>query len=707
MYAVSRAFLEAMKRPVQHSRVRGTIKASAWNYLFTEANIQKGAFSLTNQCSDDDNVQIGTVYVGELSATFVNMAMQRYSLQDAVITPIYSLLTDNGWEDVPLGVFRINEANWTQWGVEIVAYDNMARFDKSLHIASTSGTLYDFMMLACRACGVECGMTEDEVSMLPNGDIVLATFPENDIETYRDLISWCAQTAGCFATMDRYGKLVFRRYGLDPVDEIDTYNRLTGAKFSDFETRYTGMSCVNIEEKTTTYYTYGYDDALTYNLGSNPLLQFGTEEVIQANRMAVLEALRVIEYVPCEVSMIGTPAYDLGDIIRFKDGIADGDRISCITKFEWTLNGEYHVTCVGQNPALASARSKTDKNISGLMSQTDEDAMKYYNYQNAAELEIRDGNSKEVIFFRYIATKATHIDFHAEIKFQIDTTEDESEDAYTENDAVVKVTYFVDDEEIMDYYPADTYQDGVYLMHLLRTWYSSSGLYTKFSVKIEMEGATMFIDRGDCHAYIAGQGLVGEEGWDGNVHIDQDFLRYNFRRAIKEMEGTAAGSTIIPTEGNMNQQFSRVNFRSMLKGISDSISSSALHRYSVPYNENDMTYDNATIDGNNWVVYDQSTNGIVTSPNREAQSILWATSACSSGVYFSASFDGGESWWAYNNGWSEMDTTQEIYGMSADTMASITSAQWADKLDGTIMIRAILVADATLTDIQIYTEVLV
>jgi hypothetical protein len=40
-------------------------------------------------------------------------------------------------------------------------------------------------------------------------------------------------------------------------------------------------------------------------------------------------------------------------------------------------------------------------------------------------------------------------------------------------------------------------------------------------------------------------------------------------------------------------------------------------------------------------------------------------------------------------------------------MASITSAQWANKLDGTIMIRAILVADATLTDIQIYTEVLV
>ena len=40
MYAVSDAFLEAMKKPVQHSRLRGNIKASAWNYYFTEENIQ-------------------------------------------------------------------------------------------------------------------------------------------------------------------------------------------------------------------------------------------------------------------------------------------------------------------------------------------------------------------------------------------------------------------------------------------------------------------------------------------------------------------------------------------------------------------------------------------------------------------------------------------------------------------------------------------
>jgi hypothetical protein len=38
-------------------------------------------------------------------------------------------------------------------------------------------------------------------------------------------------------------------------------------------------------------------------------------------------------------------------------------------------------------------------------------------------------------------------------------------------------------------------------------------------------------------------------------------------------------------------------------------------------------------------------------------------------------------------------------------MRSITTEQWAEKLNGTVMIQAILVTNATLTDIQIYTEV--
>lgn len=707
MYAVSDAFLEAMKKPVQHSQLRGNIKASAWNYYFTEENIQKGSFNLTNQCSGNDNVEIGTVYVGELTATFINLGMQRYSLKDGIITPTYYLKTDDGYEPVPLGVYRINEANWTAWGVEITAYDNMVLFDKRLTMNSSSGRLYDFLSLACKSCGVQLGMTEAEVNALPNGMNTLAVYPENDIETYRDLVSWCAQTAGAYATMDREGKLVLRKYGVDPVDTIDNYNRLTGAKFSDFETRYTGMSCVNIAEKTTTYYSVGYDDGLTYNLGSNPLLQFGTEEVILANRMAVLNALAVIKYVPCEVTMIGTPAYDVGDILVFSDGIADGEKISCITKFDWTYGGGYSITCVGQNPALASARSKTDKDISGLMSESDEDSMKYYNYLNAAELTITDGSWKNVIVFNYITTKATHIDFHAEIKFTMDTTEIEDEDEYTENDGIVKVTYYIDDEEVTDYHPMDTYTDGVYLLHLLKTWYSSGNLLTTFTVRIELEGGTMFIEQGDCRAYIAGQGLVGEDGWDGSVRVDQNVVRRDFGTIIKDFEEAVESSNTTPEEGGMNQQVTKTNFmRTMLKQFSESISGSALHRFSVPYNATQMDTSGISNDGSVWFNTDASIDGTVTTPDCAVSSIIRISSYHqdnSGDVTYLVSFDSGATWYSYSGGFVVYTSG---YGMTEGVMVAITQAEWATMItNGSIMVRAILRSNATLADIQIYTEV--
>jgi len=411
MYQVSEAFREAMKCPVQHFRLRGKLIINNTILDFTEDNIEKNTFSISNQCSGNENVEIGTVYSAELSLTFVRLDLPRYSLKDAQIIPNLELLTSDGYEAVPLGVFSVGTANWTTWGIEIVAYDNMSRFDKKATLNNTDGRVYDFLRLACSICKVELGMTEEEIRSLPNGKALLSLYPDNDIETWRDLISWCAQTTGTFATIDRAGRLVLRSYGMMPVDEIDDYHRFTGAKFSDFETRYTGMSFVNIERQTTTYYALPTDNGLTYNCGQNPLLQYGLESVLEEQRMAVLNAISVIDYVPMEVSMIGSPAYDLGDVIVFQNGAADSEKLSCITKYDWTYGGTYTVTGVGQNPALISARSKVDKDISGLLQQMTEDRSTFYIYSflNAQEFEIQRETIVADIHFATVDN--TRIDF--------------------------------------------------------------------------------------------------------------------------------------------------------------------------------------------------------------------------------------------------------------------------------------------------------
>ena len=218
MYNVSDAYKVAMKRPVQQGRVRGTLQTGLSLYDFDENNIGKGTLSLTNQCSGNDNVEIGTVYTAELSMTLIGMDIERYSLQESVLTPRHELRTDNGYEPIPLGVFTIKEADWTMEGAEIKAYDNMVKLEKSCNFKTSQGRIFDFLTMTANVCHIELAQTQAEIETLPNGDKDLTFFVENDIETWRDVVSWCAQTTGCFAFMNREGKLQLKPY-ISPSNE--------------------------------------------------------------------------------------------------------------------------------------------------------------------------------------------------------------------------------------------------------------------------------------------------------------------------------------------------------------------------------------------------------------------------------------------------------------------------------------------------------
>ena len=367
MYPVSHRFAEAMKRPVQRHRIKGMVNGIA----FTERNILSGSFTITGQCSDTSNVQIGQVYTNELKITLLkDLNLSRYTIKDSEIIPYFGLRLDNGnYEYIPLGIFTISKASWAASGVEITAYDNMSKLDRSFSSTSLSGTPYELLSLACVSCGLELGMQPREFNSLANGRRTLTLYEDNDIGTWRDCVSWIAQSCGCNVFAGRDGKIFLRAYGRNAIDSIDTAHRLTGSTFDDYETRYTGISVVDITDKQTVYFSEAVDDGLTYNLGSNPFLQSDDDALVETMCREILSALGQIRYVPFKADMIGNPAYDLMDVLRFEGGFADGDKISCITKYSFRYNDKYSVSGVGTDPSLVSAKSKSDKEIAGLMEQ--------------------------------------------------------------------------------------------------------------------------------------------------------------------------------------------------------------------------------------------------------------------------------------------------------------------------------------------------
>lgn len=693
MYEVSDAYKKSMKEPVQRFRIGGTVATAP----FTDINVLKGSFSITNQCSDDTEMKIGQVYVGELNATFVNLPIERYAYQNKLIKPTFGRMVQSGeYEDIPLGVFKISEANWTSSGVVVKAYDYMAELDDACNIDSANGTPYELALMACKACKVELGTTKDEFRKFANGNENLSMLTENDIETWRDFISWVAQTCACFVTADRAGKIVFRDYQKTTVDTIDSKHRFTGASFSDFETRYTGLSVVNIGDKTTQYYGMETDDALTYNLGSNPFLQFGVDDAKEEMRRAVLHSLQNICYVPFKMQMIGDPVYDLGDVLTVSEGIADGSKLHCITKYTFTYNGAYEVQGVGKNPAIANAKSKTDKNIAGLMNQTEDDLIHFTVFTNTGIIEVGDKSNQSIFDMRFITTKTTHVAIDMEILLTVDTTETGEDFNWIENDAVARVRYYIDGEELPLRIPVETWQDGQHILSLRYDLQAVEAAIHTWDVWIEMNGGSISIEPYAIHAVAMGQGLAAESEWDGTIKASDDVDRFDFGGLFRQIEDAGRIANNTPAQSSASDQISRLDFLVMFRGISDGHSATGNVMTFTPYVNSsrivtDAEFDNIT----GWHGAGNikaGTNKIVTTCDIDG--VTGFEVASQNAVYY-VSFDSGATW----QGWTTEGWVDNVTMIKKD-LEAVPSSAWTQH--NKVRIRALLEDGASLYTIYAY-----
>lgn len=514
MYPVSKAFLDAVSENTRSSFWSGYIRtATGMEYPFTNQQIVKGSGSINHQCCGSNEIELGTVYAAELCISLF-LDINRYTLKDGEITLFYHLgLADGSFEELPMGIYDIAEANRTVRCLELKAYDHMVRFEKDYKNLVTSGTAYELLQLACTQCGVELGPTKEEIESWPNGNIILGIYSENDMETWRDLIHYLAQVLGRFATIDRSGKLDFRTYGNEPVWKIPDKHRFTSS-FSDFITRYTAVSSTNLRTKEAEYYAVEPDDGLTMNLSDNPLLQFGLKETREMLLRNILDSLEKIAYVPFDATTIGNPALDLGDILTFTGAHADESKVTCLTGYTVRINGKQSLTCVGKNPLLSRSKSKNDKNLSGLLNQIEAGKISVYTFTNAKRYQITNVET-EIINIEFAAMEATDAEFHASMILEIPAQED---GGYTE----LELTYVVNGNVINTYYPKETLCEG---SHTWTLYYPFSELkensYNTFQVRMKALKGSAVIESMQIISTISGQGLSsGALSWDGRIKVE-------------------------------------------------------------------------------------------------------------------------------------------------------------------------------------------
>lgn len=519
MYSVSDKYKLDMKEPVARFSIRGTIGSKA----FTEDNIAGGSFSIANQCVDNDEILLGSVYIGELQATFQNVSINRYEWVGKVITVYHTRYFADDEEEpyseeIPLGVFTIAEATISNDGVSVIAYDNMAKLDKTAQFNVTSGSAYGILSNICTQCGVTFAMTQEEVEALPNGTEIFGLWADNNIQTFRDMMSWIAQALASIVLVNRQGGIYLKTYDMDVVDEIGAENRFLNAQFSDYESRYSGISVVDIEKNTTNYYGTEQDIYLTYNLGANPFLQFGVASTKERMARAILDSLAATAYVPFNVQMLGDPAYDLGDVITLSGGLGDGTKMFVIQRYSYKPHGAYEAEGVGKNPDLANAKSKVDKEIAGLLNNTNQNQIQYYFYTNSDIIRVKNTKTKTLLDIRFASLKATIVMFHAEVLLEADTT----------NTVIGKVNYYINNVKVQTREPIETWIDGRHILHLLYHINIDDAVLTRFVVTLTAQGGTIEVPVNGVEAVIYGQGLAATESWDGLIDIEEQIPEVDF-----------------------------------------------------------------------------------------------------------------------------------------------------------------------------------
>lgn len=563
MYPVSNRYKSKMLDQVQTHVLNGTIHH---DFAFSDDDVIGVNYS--NQCSDK-KVALGSVNIGVLKFTFLKDILNRGDYYDKEITLTDSLLIgydendDPIWEAVPIGKFWVGDAVHTGPDmVDITAYDCLYKLDKNLEIEQTSGYLYDFCKAIEHDTGATFGMTQEEVEALPNSSVIIGPYPDNDMQTYRDLLSKLAVMAGGFAYADRDGTWKIKSFDNTSVISIPKNRRFSGSKFSDYQTRFDGVSYEDVKTTGETKY-YGDANGFVMELGNNPFLQYGTGSFVTERIAEIYAKVQLMRYTPYEVTLL--PAFvvlDLGDVLSFVGDYTADTTSGALMKLTWTYNKSFKVQCFGSNPNLRNGKSSVDHALKGASSANREGRVATFTAKNIQQFEIE--NTKERILSALFSTSSTQPMLTlTEVKFTLDSS------------GTVEVYYVIDEEEIL-YVPTETYSEsGVHTISLMYPiQVEEINARHKFEVYMKTSSG-LTIEPEDARIYIQGTGFDLTGGFDGYLEAEDDFtlVSFSYMEPIEFTETVVLDVNVPNTKVQVSETIGEYTFSAMeVIGFSESVS---------------------------------------------------------------------------------------------------------------------------------------
>ena len=271
----------------------------------------------------------------------------------------------------------MREISGTSTVYKVVAYDTMSKLDADfsgwLHANQEQfpKTIWQLVQLACQRAGVTLAS-----SSLPiNGSYSVQAFYADDL-TCRQIISWAAEAAGCYAHMNADGKLQFLTYTdkrstakitPDGASNSTAYYA-DSLSYEDYTVK--AIEKVQIRQSDSdvgVIYPDSTTATNTYAVQGNLLLTTGTEANLKSVVQNLYNVLKNVTYTPCKVSVPSSSGLACGQIVHVKD--ARGREFDTYLMSATISSGKASFESVGSasRESSSAVNSQSYKNLTGKM----------------------------------------------------------------------------------------------------------------------------------------------------------------------------------------------------------------------------------------------------------------------------------------------------------------------------------------------------
>jgi len=260
---------------------------------------------------------------------------------------------------------------------KITAYDTMSKLDADFsgwlraNQAQFPKTIWQLVQLACQRAGVTLAS-----SSLPiNGSYSVQAFYADDL-TCRQIISWAAEAAGCYAHMNADGKLQFLTY-TDKRSTVkitpdgasnSTAYYADSLSYEDYTVK--AIEKVQIRQSDSdvgVIYPDSTTATNTYAVQGNLLLTTGTEANLKSVVQNLYNVLKNVTYTPCKVAVPSSSGLACGQIVHVKD--ARGREFDTYLMSATISSGKASFESVGSasRESSSAVNNQSYKNLTGKM----------------------------------------------------------------------------------------------------------------------------------------------------------------------------------------------------------------------------------------------------------------------------------------------------------------------------------------------------